>query len=162
MVGVCGTEAIPQESVATVTEKEAALGSLYQRVQRETMESSLFSSLPCRVIRSWIQSLQSHRKSGWPVWKWKGQRWLVPLEMEGWESKGSDFCASGELPSLQSNFLDRQLFLLLASSFFMTQLDGLKIVRLSLKLSLCLKLDCKALPTKFTWDKITCYTVLAA
>lgn len=80
----------------------------------------------------------------------------------GWESKGSDFCASGELPSLQSNFLDRQLFLLLASSFFMTQLDGLKIVRLSLKLSLCLKLDCKALPTKFTWDKITCYTVLAA
>lgn len=27
MVGVCGTEAIPQESVATLTEKEAALGA---------------------------------------------------------------------------------------------------------------------------------------
>lgn len=78
MVGFCGTETIPQESVATVTEKEAALGASTKNfpVQRE-----LFSSLPCRVIRSWIQSLQSHPKSGWPVWKWKEQSWLVPLEM---------------------------------------------------------------------------------
>lgn len=90
MVGFCGTEAIPQESVATVTEKEATLGASTKNfpVQRELMENRCFHlSLAGRlgaefnlykVTRSQGDLCGSEKnRVDWFPWRWRDGRGRV-------------------------------------------------------------------------------------